>query len=116
MCVLVQVPPGLDTALNKGKIYISKSSPECVFEAYSQQFQKDFSVFLKSRAEEIVSGGRMVLSFMGRRFSDPTTEESCYLQWELLAQALMTFVLEVKCGHLLLYYQYQSPPLESSAR
>ncbi|KAL6212888.1 hypothetical protein ACLB2K_018103 [Fragaria x ananassa] len=91
---LSQVPPGLDTALNKGKIYISKSSPECVFEAYSQQFQKDFSVFLKSRAEEIVSGGRMVLSFMGRRCSDPTTEESCYLQWELLAQALMTFVLE----------------------
>ncbi|XP_024166387.1 probable jasmonic acid carboxyl methyltransferase 2 isoform X3 [Rosa chinensis] len=91
---LSQVPPGLDTALNKGKIYISKSSPECVKEAYSQQFHKDFSVFLKSRAEEIVSGGRMVLSFMGRRLSDPTIEESCYLQWELLANALMTLVLE----------------------
>lgn len=96
---LSQVPASLDskasTALNKGKIYISKSSPQCVLDAYSLQFQNDFSLFLKSRAEEVVPGGRMVLSFMGRPTSDPTSEQSCY-QWELLAHALMSMVLEVR--------------------
>ncbi|KAB2628142.1 jasmonate O-methyltransferase-like [Pyrus ussuriensis x Pyrus communis] len=96
---LSQVPPGLDCqaagkALNKGKIYISKTSPQCVLEAYSLQFHKDFLLFLKSRAEEIVGGGRMVLSLMGRSSSDPSTQESCY-QWELLAHALMSMVSEV---------------------
>ncbi|XP_050366461.1 probable jasmonic acid carboxyl methyltransferase 2 [Argentina anserina] len=92
---LSQVPPSLDSkafpAPNKGKIYISKSSPQSVLDAYSRQFQEDFSMFLKSRAEEIVGGGRMVLSFMGRPTLDPTTEQSCY-QWELLALALMSMV------------------------
>ncbi|PRQ27081.1 putative jasmonate O-methyltransferase [Rosa chinensis] len=92
---LSQVPPSLDsktgTALNKGKIYISKSSPQCVLDAYSLQFHEDFLMFLKSRAEEIVGGGRMVLSFMGRPTLDPTTEQSCY-HWELLALALMSMV------------------------
>ncbi|KAK2660569.1 hypothetical protein Ddye_007102 [Dipteronia dyeriana] len=94
---LSQVPPSLQSntckVLNKGKIYISKSSPECVLDAYSVQFQKDFSVFLKSRAQEMVPGGHMVLSFMGRRTTDPTTEESCH-QLELLANALMSMVSE----------------------
>ncbi|EXC25060.1 Jasmonate O-methyltransferase [Morus notabilis] len=94
---LSQVPPGLEsnarTVLNKGKIYISKSSPQCVLDAYSKQFQEDFFLFLRSRSEEIVVGGRMVLSFMGRNSSDPTTEDSCY-QWELLALALMTLASE----------------------
>ncbi|PON54922.1 SAM dependent carboxyl methyltransferase [Parasponia andersonii] len=91
----ILVPPGMEsnarTFLNKGKIYISKSSPQCVLDAYSYQFKEDFSLFLRSRSEEIVGGGRMVLSFMGRTSSDPTTEESCY-QWELLATALMCMV------------------------
>ncbi|CAL5332233.1 hypothetical protein CsSME_00013645 [Camellia sinensis var. sinensis] len=90
---LSQVPPSLkskvSTHLNKGKIYISKTSPKCVLEGYSSQFQNDFSKFLESRSEEMVGGGRMVLSFMGRRCADPCTEESCY-HWELLAQALMS--------------------------
>ena len=80
--------------LNKGKIYLSKSSPQYVLDAYSVQFQEDFSLFLRSRAEEMVGGGRMVLSFMGRTSSDPTTPESCH-QWELLATALMSLVSEV---------------------
>ncbi|KAH7567235.1 hypothetical protein ACOSQ2_011271 [Xanthoceras sorbifolium] len=94
---LSQVPPVLQSnasrVLNKGKIFISKSSPQCVLDAYSMQFQEDFSMFLKSRAQEMVPGGRMVLSFMGRRTIDPTTEESCH-HLELLADALMTMVSE----------------------
>ncbi|KAI5353832.1 hypothetical protein L3X38_006726 [Prunus dulcis] len=95
---LSQVPPGLDSkaageALNKGKIYISKTSPQCVLDSYALQFHNDFSLFLKSRSEEMFGGGRMVLSLMGRPSYDPTTPASCY-QWELLAHALMTLVSE----------------------
>lgn len=100
----MQVPAGLERgSWNKGKIYISKTSPDNVLEAYSSQFQKDWSVFLKSRAEEIVSGGRMVLSFMGRRSTDPRSKESCY-QWELLARALMSTVSEVPTSFSFLFY------------
>ncbi|KAE8057149.1 hypothetical protein FH972_013862 [Carpinus fangiana] len=94
---LSQAPPGLDSkasvAINKGKVYISKSSPQSVLDSYSLQFQKDFSMFLKSRSEEVVLGGRIVLSLMGRSSMDPTTEESCH-HWELLAHALMSMVSE----------------------
>ncbi|KAM5567029.1 putative jasmonic acid carboxyl methyltransferase 2 [Rosa sericea] len=86
---LSQVPDGLN---NKGNIYISKSSPQCVLDAYSMQFQKDFLVFLRSRAQEIVEGGRMVLSFMGRPSSDPTADQGTFYQFELLAHALMDTV------------------------
>lgn len=79
---------------NRGKIYLSKTSPNSAHKAYAFQFQTDFSVFLRSRSEELVPGGRMVLSFLGRSTPDPTTEESCY-QWELLAQALMSMANEV---------------------
>ncbi|KAL0699714.1 hypothetical protein Bca4012_055836 [Brassica carinata] len=78
---------------NKGKIYLSKTSPKSAHKAYALQFQTDFLVFLRSRSEELVPGGRMVLSFLGRSSLDPTTEESCY-QWELLAQALMSMANE----------------------
>ncbi|CAA2975347.1 jasmonate O-methyltransferase-like [Olea europaea var. sylvestris] len=79
--------------LNKGKIYISNSSPRSVLDAYLSQFKRDFSLFMKSRSEEMVVDGHMVLSFMGRLSSDPSSEESC-MQWELLAQALMSMALE----------------------
>ncbi|XP_057425459.1 LOW QUALITY PROTEIN: probable jasmonic acid carboxyl methyltransferase 2 [Lotus japonicus] len=84
---------GWGRGLNKGKIYISKSSPQCVLDAYLRQFQNDFSLFLQSRSQEIVAGGYMVLSLMGRQSMDPTTPHCCY-QWELLAQALMSMVSE----------------------
>lgn len=79
---------------NRGKIYLSKTSPKSAQKAYALQFQTDFSVFLRSRSEELVPGGRMVLSFLGRNSPDPTTDEGCY-QWELLAQALMSMAEEV---------------------
>ncbi|KAK7383012.1 hypothetical protein VNO78_28677 [Psophocarpus tetragonolobus] len=94
---LSQVPDGLvdgcGRGLNKGKIYISESSPECVVDAYSEQFKNDFSKFLASRSQEMVTGGRMVLSLLGRLSMDPTTPHSCY-QWELLARSLMTMSSE----------------------
>ncbi|CAA3029293.1 jasmonate O-methyltransferase-like [Olea europaea subsp. europaea] len=83
----------LSQPLNKGKIYLSKNSMGCVFDAYLLQFKRDLSFFLKSRSEEMVDDGSMVLSFMGRVSADPSCEESC-MQWDLLAQALMSMALE----------------------
>ncbi|PNX81465.1 jasmonate O-methyltransferase-like protein, partial [Trifolium pratense] len=93
----LMVPNGLkdesERRLNKGKLYISKSTPNYVMEAYSQQFQNDFSCFLESRSLELIDGGRMVLTFMGRESMDPAAPYGGY-HWELLAQALMTMVSE----------------------
>ncbi|KAL2892712.1 Salicylate carboxymethyltransferase, partial [Bienertia sinuspersici] len=77
---LSQVPPGLDgkdnpKMKNKGKIYLSKSSSSEVINAYKLQFQNDFMSFLKSRGEEVISGGRMVFTLMGRRSYDTYSSE-----------------------------------------
>ncbi|KAG5627188.1 hypothetical protein H5410_012406 [Solanum commersonii] len=44
---------------NNNNIYIARTSPPHVIEAYMKQFDKDFSRFLQLRFEEIVTGGRM---------------------------------------------------------
>ncbi|KAJ0516034.1 putative salicylate carboxymethyltransferase [Helianthus annuus] len=88
---LSQVPEMENT--NKGNIYISKTSPPSVIKAYHEQFQRDFLIFLKCRAEEMVSGGRMVLTTLGRRSDDPCSKECCYL-WDLLAETLNNMVVE----------------------
>ncbi|XP_058746963.1 S-adenosyl-L-methionine:benzoic acid/salicylic acid carboxyl methyltransferase 3-like [Vicia villosa] len=88
---LSKVPEGLNN--NKGAIYIQNTSPSNVIKAYYEQFQKDFSFFIKCRAEEIVEGGCMILTFLGRRGDDPSSKECCYIP-ELLATALNDMVLE----------------------
>ncbi|KAJ9172751.1 hypothetical protein P3X46_015961 [Hevea brasiliensis] len=88
---LSQVPEGLED--NKGNIYMASGSPPSVLKAYYLQFQKDFSLFLNCRFNELVLGGRMVLTFLGRRSPDPSSKECCYI-WELLAMVLNEMVLE----------------------
>ncbi|KAL9228758.1 hypothetical protein vseg_004305 [Gypsophila vaccaria] len=93
---LSQVPEGLDgkddpRMLNKGKIYISMTSPRHVIDAYRLQHRNDFMAFLKHRSQEMVSGGRMVLAFMSRKSSELTSLEDSY-PLEFIAQALMTMV------------------------
>ncbi|XP_061354024.1 S-adenosyl-L-methionine:benzoic acid/salicylic acid carboxyl methyltransferase 3-like [Gastrolobium bilobum] len=88
---LSKVPEGVEN--NKGNIYIASTSPSNVLKAYYEQFQRDFSLFLKCRAEELVEGGRMVLTFLGRRSDDPSTKECCYVL-ELMAAALNDMVLQ----------------------
>ncbi|OVA03328.1 SAM dependent carboxyl methyltransferase [Macleaya cordata] len=83
---LSQVPQGIDQS-NKGNIYVAKSSPPTVAEAYLKQFQRDFKVFLSCRSEEVLGGGRMVLTLLGRRSAHPYSKECCYF-FELLAIAL----------------------------
>ncbi|XP_068661217.1 probable jasmonic acid carboxyl methyltransferase 1 [Aristolochia californica] len=93
---LSQVPEGLENEegipINKGDIYVGKSSPPGVFESYLKQFQKDFSSFLRSRSEEIVPGGRMVLTLPGRR-----NGELAWSLWAELSDALNEMVSE---GHI----------------
>ncbi|KAK3418775.1 salicylate carboxymethyltransferase [Eucalyptus grandis] len=88
---LSQVPRGLEG--NKGNIYMSRSSPPSVLRAYYEQFQRDFSTFLECRGQEVVVGGRMLLTLQGRRSDDLSSEECCYI-WELLAIALNEMVSE----------------------
>uniref|UniRef100_I1J8R8 Uncharacterized protein n=1 Tax=Glycine max TaxID=3847 RepID=I1J8R8_SOYBN len=89
---LSKVPDGVEN--NKGNIYMASTSSLNVLKAYYEQYQKDFSLFLKCRAEEIVEGGRMVLTFLGRRSDDRSSKECCYI-WELLAMALNDMVSKV---------------------
>ncbi|KAM0895047.1 hypothetical protein ACQ4PT_024094 [Festuca glaucescens] len=63
-----------------------------VFEAYAKQFRKDFTLFLELRAKELVQGGRMVLSLIGRR-SDVITTKFSYLSG-IVAQILSVMVSE----------------------
>ena len=79
---------------NKGNIFIDTTSPENVIEAYHKQFQKDFSVFLKCRAEEVVVGGRMVHTIIGRTDGYPSNKDYCYAL-QLLNLALKKMVAEV---------------------
>ncbi|OIW20828.1 hypothetical protein TanjilG_23988 [Lupinus angustifolius] len=88
---LSKVPEGVEN--NKGNIYMSNTSPLNVLKAYYEQFQKDFSLFLKCRAEELVEGGFMVLTLVGRRSEHRSSKECCYF-WELMAKALNDMVLE----------------------
>ncbi|XP_023876731.1 S-adenosyl-L-methionine:benzoic acid/salicylic acid carboxyl methyltransferase 3 [Quercus suber] len=76
-------------ALNKGNICIAKTSPPAVVDAYLKQFEKDFTMFLKCRAEELVPGGRMVLTILGSIKSDDPLSI-----WEVVGLKLNDMVLE----------------------
>ncbi|KAI3979283.1 hypothetical protein MKX01_007759 [Papaver californicum] len=88
---------------NQRKIYISKSNPLSITEAYLKQFKSDFTSSLKCRSGELVKGGRMVLTLLGRRSADPTSEECCYF-WEILALALSDIVLKKLISFNLVHY------------
>lgn len=53
-----QIPEGIENC-NKGNVCVASTSPLNVRDAYYHQFQRDFSLFLKCRATELVEGGRM---------------------------------------------------------
>ncbi|KAK1431556.1 hypothetical protein QVD17_08016 [Tagetes erecta] len=88
---LSQVPQGLEN--NGLNIYMAKTSPPNVYQAYAKQFHTDFTKFLQMRSEEVVRGGSMVLTLIGRSEVDPTTEDSCALL-ELLGQSLVEMLTE----------------------
>lgn len=96
--MIVQVPLGLLDSdckpINKGNMYISNTSPPAVSLAYFKQFQKDFSLFLKSRSVELHFEGRIVILMLGRRTEDHSDKSTTVL-WELLDQSLAIMVSQV---------------------
>ncbi|GAB2221540.1 hypothetical protein Droror1_Dr00012724 [Drosera rotundifolia] len=80
---LSQVPQGLfteeGTPINKGNIYISKTSPPAVAKAYLARYEEDLSSFLCCRSIEVVPYGCMVLAVRGR----PQVDHLTWEPWEL---------------------------------
>lgn len=97
----IQVPPGLydneGKSINKGSFYISKSSSVQVSMAYFNQFEEDFSLFLRSRSKEVIVGGMMVLILLGRRDQSHVDRGNSFL-WELLSRSFTTLVSQVLLG------------------
>ncbi|KAL2251289.1 UNVERIFIED_CONTAM: Benzoate carboxyl methyltransferase [Sesamum indicum] len=84
---LSQTPEGLERN-NKENIYMARTSPPEVFKAYAKQYERDFSTFLRLRGEEMIIGGRMVLTFIGRSVEDLSCKDH-FAQFTLLSQTLL---------------------------
>lgn len=80
--------------MNKGSIYITERSPQEVSKAYVDQFNVDFSLFLRLRSEELIVGGKMVLIFLGRE-SPLHIDRGNSFFWELLTQSFSTLISQV---------------------
>ncbi|KAJ6343260.1 hypothetical protein OIU76_005072 [Salix suchowensis] len=80
--------------LNKGNIYLSKTSPPGVHKAYLNQFEKDFTAFLRSRSEEMIPGGCMVLTICGRDEINDSSGNHSPPIWEFFGMMLNDMVLE----------------------
>ncbi|RDX88357.1 Monomethylxanthine methyltransferase 2, partial [Mucuna pruriens] len=90
---LSQVPEKLTKGavkpLNKGNICLTATSLPAVYEAYFEQFQRDFKLFLKSRSDELTPGGSMVLTFIGRE-----KDHKINYPWLMIGTVLKDMVLE----------------------
>ncbi|XP_073152435.1 benzoate carboxyl methyltransferase-like [Henckelia pumila] len=89
---LSKVPDGLESN-NKENIYIAMTSPVNILQSYANQFRSDFSKFLGVRGDEIIRGGRMVLSLAGRRVEDTSSIDE-NAQYTILAETLYDMVVE----------------------
>ncbi|XP_047054014.1 benzoate O-methyltransferase-like [Lolium rigidum] len=78
--------------LNEGNIYIGKTTPPIVIKLFQEQFQKDFELFLKLRSSELVSGGRMLLTLLGRKSKEMLMHGDVSTLFELVAKSLQSLV------------------------
>ncbi|PON99598.1 SAM dependent carboxyl methyltransferase [Trema orientale] len=94
---LSKVPPAIydenGKSINKGTIYISESSPKEVSQAYLKQFQEDFSLFLRSRSDELIEGGRVVLILLGRGGPGHVDRGNSFL-WKLFSRSFSILLSE----------------------
>ena len=70
-----------------GNVYVTSMSPP----SYAKQFKEDFKVFLRSRSKELVPGGGMLLTFLGRYDTSQSISSV-----GILRMILSDMVLEVK--------------------
>ncbi|XP_017416422.2 probable jasmonic acid carboxyl methyltransferase 2 [Vigna angularis] len=75
-------------SLIKGHCHIVSTSPPEVHKAYLKQYQQDFKLFLKSRSEELVPGGAMVLMHLGYHETPRRTS------WEIVSLILNDMLME----------------------
>ena len=104
--------------MNRGTIYISERSPISVVEAYVKQFRRDFWEFLRKRAEEVVSGGRMVLILLGRDGTDHVDRGNSFM-WHLLAEAfaiLVSKVTKLNAQIFILFFKWASEIISKIAK
>ncbi|KAM0902195.1 hypothetical protein ACQ4PT_019480 [Festuca glaucescens] len=89
-CSTYMVPPELSscTHLNEGNIYIGKTTPPAVIKLFQEQFRKDFELFLTLRSRELVSGGRMLLTFLGQKSEEMLMHGEVSSVLELVAKSL----------------------------
>jgi jasmonate O-methyltransferase len=73
---------------------LTSRSPSNVINAYYEQYKIDFCHFLKCRAQELVEGGRLFVTLIGRQSEEPWSKDCCYI-WELMAIDLNDMVFEV---------------------
>jgi hypothetical protein len=83
------------THQDKGDIYITKTTSPTLVKLFQQQFQRDIALFLKLRYEELVFGGHIILTCIGRKHEDVLRGESNHHLYGLLAQSLQSLVDEV---------------------
>lgn len=95
---LSQVPEGLisekGVPVNRGNIYPTITSPPSVHKAYLDQFEKDFTKFLTLLSEELITGGRMILTLRGNQSKDESFNNYRPIFLELIGSALHEMVLE----------------------
>ncbi|KAK1682462.1 hypothetical protein QYE76_043310 [Lolium multiflorum] len=84
------------THLNEDNIYIGKTSPPIVIKFFQEQFQQDFELFLTLRSRELVNGGRMLLTFLGRKSEEMLMHGEVGIVYELVAKSLRSLVLKEK--------------------
>lgn len=87
-------------AWNKGRIHYTNAAEEVV-NAYASQFAKDMENFLNARAEEIVSGGMMVIIMPGIPYGMPYSHLTNGVMYDLMATIFMELANEASF-HLLL--------------
>lgn len=92
-----QVPEGLEgkreVYLNEENMYITKNTSPLVVKLFQEQFREDFSLFLRLRHEELVYGGQMVLTFLGRKNEDVYSGDLNHL-FGLLSESLQSLVVK----------------------
>uniref|UniRef100_A0A0E0HN98 Uncharacterized protein n=1 Tax=Oryza nivara TaxID=4536 RepID=A0A0E0HN98_ORYNI len=81
--------------LNEGNIYISKTTPISTVKLYQELFEKDFSNFLELRSNELISGGQMLLTFLGRKNEDVSDGDQCTLHGLMEKKKLDNFNMPV---------------------
>uniref|UniRef100_A0ACD5ZKR4 Uncharacterized protein n=1 Tax=Avena sativa TaxID=4498 RepID=A0ACD5ZKR4_AVESA len=98
-----KIPPELSscTHLNEGNIYIGKTTPPIVIKMFQEQFQKDFELFLTLRSRELVNGGRMLLTFLGRKSEEMLMHGDVATAFEWVSISLQSLVQKVHT-HMLL--------------